>query len=128
MSSAIDHRAVSVAKRGGSYAATAHQPVSVNGGLRVEAAAPLLTGGGSLTLLPVAHAFLGDGSGAALPWMQEIPDPVTAIAWDSWAELSLETAKGLGVEAGDIVTVEGSAGSVDVAVMPRTRDPKASAP
>ena len=77
---------------------------------QLQVAAPVLTGEGELTLLAFPHVFLGDGRGAALPLLQEMPDPVTHVAWDSWAEISLETAERLGVELGDVLRLETSAG------------------
>src|SRR5690606_31159595 len=65
------------------------------------------------------HSFFGDGRGAALPWMQEIPDPVTKLSWNAWVELSFAKAEELGVTLGDVVTVATDAGSVDVSVFPR---------
>ena len=76
-------------------------------------------GEGELTLLAFPHPFLGDGSGAALPLLQEIPDPTTHVAWDSWAEVSLATAERLGVELGDVLRLETSAGAIELAAFPR---------
>ena len=30
------------------------------------------------------------------PWLQESPDPLTTVVWDSWAELHPSTAKAHG--------------------------------
>jgi molybdopterin-containing oxidoreductase family iron-sulfur binding subunit len=70
-------------------------------------------------LLPVPSPLLHDGRGANLPWLQETPDPVTKIVWQSWAEVSRETAKALGVERGDVVAVETSFGRAELQVLPR---------
>jgi len=50
-----------------------------------------------LTLWAFPHIFLYDGRGANKPWLQEIPDPITQVVWDSWAEVHPETAKQLGL-------------------------------
>jgi len=81
--------------------------------------APRLQGSGGLTLVAFPHSYYGDGRGAALPWMQEIPDPVTKISWNSWAEISPKTARGLGVVFGDVVSIDTGIGSIDVSVYPR---------
>ena len=86
---------------------------------KVEVAEPVFTGEGQLTLLAFPHPFLCDGSGAALPLLQEIPDPVARVAWDSWAELSLATAEKLGVETGDVLRLESSAGAIELSALPR---------
>jgi molybdopterin-containing oxidoreductase family iron-sulfur binding subunit len=108
--------------RGGEFA-----PASGGGGApglaasaaQLEVAEPLLEGDGELTLLAHPHPFLHDGRGANLPWLQEIPDPVTKVTWQSWAELSHATAERLGLEPGDVVAVETPAGKIEVPTVPR---------
>src|SRR6266849_11191160 len=39
---------------------------------------------GGLSLAAFPHIFLYDGRGADKPWLQEIPEPVSQIVWDSW--------------------------------------------
>jgi len=112
----VDFRAA--LKTGGVYEAPTHAPAGFDVA-QLQVAAPVLTGDGELTLLAFPHAFLGDGSGAALPLLQEVPDPTTHVAWDSWAELSLTTAERLGVELGDVLRLETSAGAIEVAAFPR---------
>ncbi len=38
-------------------------------------------------------------------WLQELPDPITKLAWDNAALLSPETAKNLAVETGDVIRI-----------------------
>jgi anaerobic selenocysteine-containing dehydrogenase len=54
-----------------------------------------------------------DGSGANLPWMQELPDPVSSSIWGLPVELDPKTAAGLHVANGDTVRVESAHGSID---------------
>jgi molybdopterin-containing oxidoreductase family iron-sulfur binding subunit len=112
----VDWRAA--LKAGGVFEAPAHAATGFSVS-QLQVAAPVLTGEGELTLLAFPHIFLGDGRGAALPLLQEVPDPVTHVAWDSWAEISLATAKRLGVELGDVLRLETSAGSIELAAFPR---------
>jgi len=105
-------------QRGGIYESPRPAALRFDGS-NIAAIEPDLTGSGNLTLLAFPHSLLGDGSGAALPLLQEIPDPVTAVAWESWAEISLNTAERLGVELGDVLRVTTSAGSVELAAFPR---------
>ncbi len=86
---------------------------------RLEFKEPQLEGDGSFVLLPVPSPLLGDGRGANLPWLQEIPDPITKITWQSWAEISQEAAKRLGVGPGDVISVATKFGSLEVPVWPR---------
>jgi molybdopterin-containing oxidoreductase family iron-sulfur binding subunit len=80
---------------------------------------PQLDGDGAYVLLANPSPLLYDGRGANLPWLQETPDPVTKIAWQSWAELSRATAEALGVSEGDVVAIETPAGRAEVPVYPR---------
>jgi anaerobic selenocysteine-containing dehydrogenase len=54
-----------------------------------------------------------DGSAAHLPWMQELPDPVSSSIWGLPVELDPKTAAGLRVSNGDIVRVESPHGTID---------------
>jgi molybdopterin-containing oxidoreductase family iron-sulfur binding subunit len=80
---------------------------------------PRLQGSGDLTLVAFPHSYYGDGRGAALPWLQEIPDPVTKISWNSWAEISFAKAAELGVVFGDVISIDTGIGSIEVSVLPR---------
>ncbi len=107
-------------RAGGVYAGAAAKPARLNTDVsKVEVKSPELTGAGDLTLLAFPHGLLGDGRGAALSLLQEIPDPVTSVSWDSWAEISKSTAARLGVEMGDVLRVQTSAGEAFVAAYVR---------
>lgn len=67
-------------------------------------------------LVPFESVSLGAGEFAHLPWMQSLPDPITTVAWASWAELNPETAKELDVGIGDYIRVSSPAGELDVRV------------
>jgi molybdopterin-containing oxidoreductase family iron-sulfur binding subunit len=60
-------------------------------------------------------AVLGDGSGANKPWLQELPDPVSKIAWQTWVEIHPLTARKLGVEPGDHLEISTGSGTTIVA-------------
>ncbi len=57
-----------------------------------------------------------DGGGANLPWMQELPDPVSSAMWDLPVEVDPQTAARLKLATGDAVRVESSHGSLDAPV------------
>lgn len=110
--------------RGGVFEATPLRDVTAllgtgSGAGNLRPAAPRLQGSSGLTLVAFPHSFLGDGRGAALPWLQEIPDPVTKLSWNTWAEVSFNTAKELDVVFGDVLQVETDSGSIEVSVFPR---------
>ncbi len=67
-------------------------------------------------LYPYETVALTDGRGAALSWMQELPDPMTTAMWRTWVELNPETARALGVENDDVVKVVSPYGEVEAIV------------
>ncbi len=75
-------------------------------------ALPTAAGEGDYQLITYLSPTLGDGRGANKPWLQELPDPVTKICWQTVVEMHGETALALGIEDGDLVTVETAAGSL----------------
>lgn len=66
----------------------------------------------SFHFLPYKSQALLDGSLAHLPWLQEMPDPLTSAMWSSWIEINPQTAARLGIADGDIVEVTSSHGSL----------------
>jgi anaerobic selenocysteine-containing dehydrogenase len=63
-------------------------------------------------LQPFVTASLHDGRGANLPWMQELPDPLTSVVYGTWIEINPQRAQELDIENGDVLEVESSAGKV----------------
>ncbi|HUE90289.1 MAG TPA: molybdopterin-dependent oxidoreductase [Vicinamibacterales bacterium] len=63
-------------------------------------------------LLPYpSQAFL-DGSLAHLPWLQEMPDPLTSAMWSSWVEINPATAGRLGIAQGDVIEIASRHGTL----------------
>ena len=62
--------------------------------------------------MPYASQGLYDGSLAHLPWLQEMPDPMTSGMWCSWVEINEKKAHELGIEQGDLIEVTSTQGSV----------------
>lgn len=82
--------------------------------------APVLDGSADeypFHFLPFASQAFLDGSLAHLPWLQELPDPLTTAMWSSWVEINVRTAEQLGVADGDIVEVTSTAGSLRAPVV-----------
>lgn len=63
-------------------------------------------------LHPYLSIALHDGRGANLPWMQELPDPMTSVVYGSWVEMNPVTAEKLGLTEGDLVEVESPHGRI----------------
>ncbi len=59
-------------------------------------------------------AAFADGRTAHLPWLQEMPDPMTTVMWGSWVEINPETAHKLDIHEGDILTIASPQGSIEL--------------
>ena len=70
-----------------------------------------------LTLVPSPRLGLYDGRHANLPWLQEAPDQISKVVWDSWAEMHPTTAEKLGISNLDLVEVSSAQGSVTLRVV-----------
>ena len=60
--------------------------------------------------------MLGAGRGANKAWLQETPDPMTTVAWQTWVEINPKTALDLGLKDDDVVRVISPAGEVEAIV------------
>ena len=63
-----------------------------------------------LHFLPYVSQALLDGSLAHLPWLQEMPDPLTSAMWSTWIEINPATAASLGIAQADVVEVASAHG------------------
>jgi anaerobic selenocysteine-containing dehydrogenase len=68
-------------------------------------------------LHPYLSTAMYDGRGANLPWMQELPDPMTSIVYGTWVEMNPATAREMGLADGDLVRVTSETGSIEVPVV-----------
>ncbi len=68
-------------------------------------------------LLLYPSITLGDGSGANLPLLQEIPDPMTTARWGTWIEINPETAERLNLKDNQIVRISSTHGELEAPVV-----------
>jgi anaerobic selenocysteine-containing dehydrogenase/Fe-S-cluster-containing dehydrogenase component len=81
----------------------------------VEAAKPKLEGDASgLVLLAYPSFRFYDGRSAGSSWLQEMPDTMTQVVWDTWVEVSTETARKMGIANGDVIRVTSPHGAVEL--------------
>lgn len=59
---------------------------------------------------------LGDGRGANRPWLQETPNAMTTVMWNTWVEINPATAAEMGLEDGDILEIQSSQEKIKAAV------------
>ena len=69
----------------------------------------------SLEIVFAPDAKMLDGRHANNSWLQELPDPITSIVWDSAALLSPATARALSIESGDVVRLTRAGRSIEIA-------------
>jgi anaerobic selenocysteine-containing dehydrogenase/Fe-S-cluster-containing dehydrogenase component len=77
---------------------------------------PALDGEGEFALMVYPSPRFGDGRHSNRPWLQELPDPVSKMAWHSWVEMNPATAGRLALRTGDLVRVISPYGEVEVPV------------
>ena len=84
--------------------------------IRTQRKAPTRVGPGAIEVTFAPCPKMLDGRYANNTWLQELPDPVTKLVWDNAAIVSPATAKELGVDSKDIVTIGLGARSIRAAV------------
>jgi molybdopterin-containing oxidoreductase family iron-sulfur binding subunit len=67
-------------------------------------------------LIPSPRLGMWDGRHANIPWLQEAPDQISKVVWDSWAEMHPKTAEKLGVKEGDYIRISSAQGAVETRV------------
>ncbi len=73
-------------------------------------------GQGEFLLQVYPSALMGDGSGANKPWLQETPDPMTTVMWNSWVEINPKTAEELGLKDDEVVRIVSPLGVIEASV------------
>jgi anaerobic selenocysteine-containing dehydrogenase len=104
-------------RQGGHFKTSAKQSEyrRISGGPMPEPAKPLFAGDEKrfpLHLQVFPSTAFYDGRSAPLPWLQQLPDPMTTVVWDSWIEINPRTATELGISQGDLVEVASPKGTL----------------
>jgi len=94
---------------------SAAQP-NPDGPWTVATANPSTTADHPLTLQVFSTVQFGDGAGADLPWLRQLPDPASSLMFDLPLEIDPGTATSLGVRNGDRVKVSSSTSAIEVQV------------
>jgi molybdopterin-containing oxidoreductase family iron-sulfur binding subunit len=113
-------------REGGFLQAAKEVAVSLNSAVFQQTPKPWAEPTSEMTLVAFPHLFLYDGRGADKPWLQEMPEPVSQIVWDSWAEMHPDTAAKFGLKqdyesvrlyAGiKVIEITTAAGPIELAV------------
>ncbi len=73
---------------------------------------------GALAFAAAPSVRLFDGRGANRPWLSEIPEPLSRVAWQSPVLLHPDTARAAALKQGDIVRLETGNGALEAPVCP----------
>jgi len=104
-----------VSRRGGSLDPPARTGASKDAPLQMSYADPEFDGDAAqypYHFMPYASQSFLDGSLAHLPWLQELPDPMTSGMWCSWVEINAQAAEKAGIHQGDLIEITSAHGSV----------------
>ena len=83
----------------------------------LDAAEPAFSAG-EFHLMPFEATGIGDGKGAALPWMQATPDPLSTAVWRTWVEINHRVAEERGISEGDVIRIESQYGRIEALAFP----------
>ena len=72
----------------------------------------------SLSFISYPTVQFFDGRMANRPFLQELPDPMTAITWGGWVEIHPETAARLNIKKGDLLALRSEFGTIQAAAYP----------
>ncbi|MCX7605963.1 MAG: 4Fe-4S dicluster domain-containing protein [Bacteroidia bacterium] len=69
-----------------------------------------------LTLYLYEKVGIGDGTQAGNPWLQELPDPVSRVAWDNYIVISPVLAREKGLQTNDVARITAGEQSMELPV------------
>lgn len=72
---------------------------------------------GAPIIYPFTSVKTFDGRAANRPWLQELPDPISQVVWDAWAELHPKMAERIGVTNEDVITIRNARGELNLPVL-----------
>jgi molybdopterin-containing oxidoreductase family iron-sulfur binding subunit len=103
-------------EHGGKFSEVAPGSVSLADGVLEGTPAPLDLAGppDGLPLVIASTLRQLDGLPATSLLLQELPDPLTSIAWSGWVDLHPTTAASLRVRDGDVIGLESTAGRIEL--------------
>jgi anaerobic selenocysteine-containing dehydrogenase/Fe-S-cluster-containing dehydrogenase component len=103
-------------ERGGVYATMRPEAVRLRDIDRdlLRADPPEQAAAGTLPLVVYPTALRADGQGTDLPWLHEVPDPMTSVSWSDWVEVGPATARRLGIDSDDLLEITTDQGSVEL--------------
>ncbi|GAB4330847.1 MAG: TAT-variant-translocated molybdopterin oxidoreductase [Candidatus Abyssubacteria bacterium] len=115
-----------VLEAGGSWSDPVRQRLSLDAKAAeaIEALASETFTADAHVLLPITTVRYGDGRHTGMPWLSELPDPVTTIVWDNPLLISQATAKRWKCRSHDMVRLKCGDKTVEapVYVQPGTSD------
>jgi MoCo/4Fe-4S cofactor protein with predicted Tat translocation signal len=96
----------------GMVAGTAYQPKTVSAKVTDLPATPVSDAPGTVEVIFRADPHIYDGRYANVGWLQEVPKPVSSIAWDNAALMSYRTLAQFGLAESDVVAIKSNDNTV----------------
>ncbi|MCB0345843.1 MAG: 4Fe-4S dicluster domain-containing protein [Bdellovibrionales bacterium] len=109
----FENRWLKFVEAGGDFAVqdlTANKPAVLASAGDVAAKTQKRATGIHMLAFPTVRS--ADGSSANRPWMQEVPDPLTTVVWDTWVEIHPELAEQYHLSNGDVAMIKTDGGVV----------------
>lgn len=72
---------------------------------------------GDIELQLVESIAMGNGKQTNNPWLQELPDPISKVCWDNYISISPINASEIGLETGDVVSVNSNTNEFEMPVL-----------
>ena len=79
--------------------------------------------GDDFHLLPFETGYLANGRLSPAPWALQCADPISTIAWTTWAEISKYDAERMDIREGDILLLRSESGEMEVVAYPHPAAP-----
>jgi molybdopterin-containing oxidoreductase family iron-sulfur binding subunit len=89
-------------------------PHKTAGGFNVAAVRSIAARRDETTVILYPSVAMLDGRHAYNPWLHELPDPISKVAWDNYASLAPATAARLGIAEGDVVRLQTHEGALEL--------------
>ena len=100
------------------------EPVQMLPAFGRQAVKPVPSEIDAYTIVLTESYYIGDGRFAGNGWLQELPHPISKIVWDNYAAVSTRTARELGLQNNDLITIglAGASAMMPVFVQPGQAD------
>ncbi len=91
-----------------------------------KAAAPVTIPAGGMEVVLLPDPNIGDGRYCNNGWLQELPNPITQMAWENAPPISMKDAQSMGPQLGDLIEISAGGHKLQVPAIPQPGQPEGS--